>query len=67
MDMDKKPKNTPPAPGGEQSAGCGTSVGNAFDIWLQRHLHRLYDDVMREPLPPELMQLIEADRDRRQV
>lgn len=34
----------------------------AFDIWLQRGLHQLYDDVAREPIPDELLKLIEEDR-----
>jgi hypothetical protein len=65
MDMDRKPENKPVS-GAGQSAGHSV-VENAFDIWLQRHLHRLYDGVMQEPLPPELLRLIEADRERRQV
>ena len=34
----------------------------AFDIWLQRGLHQLYDSVAREPIPDELLKLIEQDR-----
>lgn len=34
----------------------------AFDIWLQRGLHQLYDDVATEPVPDELLKLIEDDR-----
>lgn len=34
----------------------------AFDIWLQRGLHALFDDVMQEPIPEELLRLIEQDR-----
>jgi hypothetical protein len=34
----------------------------AFDLWLRRSLHRLYDGVAQEPLPPELLELIETDR-----
>jgi hypothetical protein len=36
----------------------------AFDIWLQRGLHQIYDEVAREPLPDELLRLIEEDRKR---
>ena len=35
----------------------------AFDVWLQRGLHQLYDDIAREPIPDELRQLIEEDRE----
>ena len=34
----------------------------AFDIWLQRGLHQLYDDIAQEPVPEELLRLIEEDR-----
>lgn len=34
----------------------------AFDIWLQRGLHQLYDDIAKEPVPDELLKLIEDDR-----
>jgi len=34
----------------------------AFDVWLQRGLHQLYDDIAREPIPDELLKLIEKDR-----
>jgi hypothetical protein len=34
----------------------------AFDMWLQRGLHEIYDNVAREPIPEELLKLIEEDR-----
>ena len=34
----------------------------AFDIWLQRGLHQLYDSVAKEPIPDDLLKLIEQDR-----
>lgn len=34
----------------------------AFDLWLTRGLHRIYDDVASEPIPEELLNLIEEDR-----
>ena len=36
----------------------------AFDVWLQRSLHQLYDDIAREPIPDELLKLIEEDREK---
>ena len=33
----------------------------AFDIWLQRGLHQLYDSVAKEPIPDDLLKLIEQD------
>jgi hypothetical protein len=35
---------------------------SAFDVWLQRSLHKLFDDVAKEPIPDELLRLIEEDR-----
>lgn len=35
---------------------------SAFDIWLQRSLHKLFDEVANEPVPEELIRLIEEDR-----
>jgi hypothetical protein len=36
----------------------------AFDLWLEQGLHAMYDDVAREPIPVELLALIEQDRKR---
>ncbi|GEN15060.1 hypothetical protein NCH01_14910 [Neoasaia chiangmaiensis] len=37
---------------------------SAFDLWLKRGLHQLFDDVANEPIPEELLRLIEEDRDK---
>ena len=50
----------PPAPPLDRPAE-GRS-GDAFDLWLQRGLHQLFDGVAREPIPEELLRLIEDDR-----
>ena len=34
----------------------------AFDLWLKRGLHKIYDDVTNEPIPDDLRKLIEDDR-----
>ncbi len=36
-------------------------VDAAFDLWLNRGLHQLFDDVANEPVPDELLKLIEED------
>ncbi len=36
----------------------------AFDLWLQKGLHDIFDNVAREPIPDELLRLIEEDRKR---
>lgn len=32
-----------------------------FDVWLNRQLHTMYDDIAREPIPREVIELIESD------
>jgi hypothetical protein len=32
-----------------------------FDMWLQKQLHAMYDEITAEPLPDDLMKLIERD------
>lgn len=39
---------------------------DVFGLWLQRSLHALYDDITSEPIPPELLRLIEEDRSKRE-
>ena len=51
MDPTKPPK-TVKKPQGE----------TAFDLWLNRGLHQLFDDVANEPIPEELLKLIQQDR-----
>lgn len=55
---ERKPK--PP----EAPAGKKPPADKAFDAWLERGLHQLFDDVSREPVPAELLKLIEEHRDK---
>jgi hypothetical protein len=32
-----------------------------FDMWLQKQLHAMYDEITNEPLPDDLLDLIESD------
>jgi hypothetical protein len=48
----------PGQPGAEQEEGA---VDNAFDLWLRRGLHQLYDTVAKEPIPEALLRMIEED------
>ena len=32
-----------------------------FDMWLQKQLHAMYDEIASEPLPDELLKLIDKD------
>jgi anti-sigma factor NepR-like protein len=34
----------------------------AFDQWLARGLHQMFDEVAKEPIPEELLKLIEEDK-----
>ena len=36
--------------------------GTAFDQWLDRGLHELFDSVAEEPLPESLLKLLEEDK-----
>ncbi|MFT8897058.1 MAG: NepR family anti-sigma factor [Acetobacter sp.] len=45
------------------SAKSGKKEDDAFDIWLKRGLHQLFDDVANEPIPEELLRLLEEDED----
>ncbi len=49
----------------EDRKGERPDVEAAFDLWLQRGLHQLYDGVASEPVPEDLLKLIEEDRVRR--
>lgn len=50
-------------PGAAQPTGRKDEDGDAaFDLWLRRGLHQLYDTVASEPIPAELLRLIEEDR-----
>ena len=52
-------KGKPPyGPKSEQSRPTDA----AFDVWLNRGLHELFDDVVKEPVPPDIMRIIEDDK-----
>ncbi len=36
----------------------------AFDLWLERGLHKLFDDIAQEPIPEALLKIIEQDRNK---
>jgi hypothetical protein len=51
--------------GAMNGRGRRSSSDVAFDLWLERGLHAMYDDVAKEPIPPELLALIEQDKSSR--
>ena len=44
------------------AGGRAASADAAFDIWLQRGLREVYGEVAEEPIPPEILALIENSR-----
>jgi hypothetical protein len=63
MDQDQ---DSPPQPADAATKSPSPGKGeDAFELWLHRSLHQLYDSVTAEPIPPELLHLIAEDRSRR--
>ncbi len=55
--------DTPPSSGNPHAAPKRRRKGDsAFELWLQRGLHQMFDDVANEPVPDELRKLIDDDR-----
>jgi hypothetical protein len=70
-------KRRPPAPAskpgpkaGDGKAGRGAEsirqrakapAERPFDMWLQKQLHAMYDEIASEPLPNDLLNLIDHD------
>ncbi len=51
---------------GEQGDGPGTArETSAFDRWLHRQLHALYGPIASEPLPDDLIALVDRDAEKR--
>ncbi|MBX3498028.1 MAG: hypothetical protein KF889_01175 [Alphaproteobacteria bacterium] len=54
---------------GEKSPDGGHAVAPAaeeqpFDRWLRKQLHAMFDEVVNEPLPADLIRLIDQDAER---
>ena len=45
--------------GGGSLGSDETMVERGFDRWLNRQLHRRYDQVLTEPVPDELLRLLD--------
>jgi len=56
------PPMTKPAP--PPKRGRRAPSDRAFDLWLDQGLHAMFDEVAKEPIPEELLRLIEQDRNR---
>ena len=62
MRKTEQKRNQPAKPG---SGGGEKEAEKAFDLWLTRGLHQLYDTVAKEPIPEDLLRLIEEDKARK--
>lgn len=57
-----RPKQPPAMASSQRLREAEGASEAAFDLWLQRSLHQLFDKVAKEPIPEELLRLIEEDR-----
>jgi hypothetical protein len=70
MAHDDKRRPAVPKPGlktGDRKANSAirqrskASAERPFDMWLQKQLHAMYDEIASEPLPGDLLNLIDHD------
>ncbi len=59
----KKAEKRPEAPD-KRGRNARLEPDAAFDLWLERSLRALYDEVAKEPIPDDLLKLIEDDKAR---
>ncbi len=57
-DDGKSPSHRPAPPSREK---IKATTDRPFDKWLQKQLHAMYDEIASEPLPDDLLNLIEHD------
>ena len=62
MGSDDKPRSDRAADKARQRAKG--SAERPFDMWLQKQLHAMYDEIASEPLPSDLLNLIDHDADK---
>ena len=57
------PASKPGLKAGDGKTGRATKVSaeRPFDMWLQKQLHAMYDEIASEPLPNDLLNLIDHD------
>ena len=63
MASDDKPKKD--RAGETARAKMKASTERPFDVWLQKQLHAMYDEIAGEPLPADLLKLIESDAEKK--
>ena len=50
-----------PAKTRPDNASAKAPAERPFDMWLQKQLHAMYDEIAGEPLPDDLLGLIDSD------
>jgi hypothetical protein len=65
-DDKRRPAAPAPKPGlkgadGKSARVAKPSPERPFDMWLQKQLHAMYDEIASEPLPNDLLNLIDHD------
>jgi hypothetical protein len=60
---DKRPPAgaAPKGGDGKSARAAKSSAERPFDMWLQKQLHAMYDEIASEPLPNDLINLIDHD------
>ena len=53
------PDSNSPLPDSDETLGTFTSDAT-FDQWIGHHLQRLYDPIAKEPIPADLLRLLES-------
>ena len=61
MADEPKPRGNPRRTADAVRQGPKPSVERPFDMWLQKQLHAMYDEIASEPLPNDLLNLIDHD------
>jgi hypothetical protein len=60
MANDNKPQKDRAAPPAREK-NMKAPAERPFDMWLHKQLHAMYDEIAAEPLPDDLINLIEND------
>jgi hypothetical protein len=61
MANDNKPQKDRDAEASRNKKVKEPTAERPFDMWLQKQLHAMYDEIAAEPLPNDLVNLIERD------
>jgi len=66
MANDNKPEKNRAAPPAREK-NMKEPAERPFDMWLHKQLHAMYDEIAAEPLPDDLINLIENDAGKKDV